>query len=107
MSEKILKIKDAKKIARDFDLQGIVIMAIRLDGTIDTVTYGQDKLKCNVLGWWGQNTIKMAWSIFPFRTVFGWGNGGIPQPFTEEEWNSLSEKTQDELVMAERFGFKE
>jgi hypothetical protein len=33
--------------------------------------------------------------LYPFRTIFGWGNNGNPLPLTEEELESLSDAAKD------------
>jgi hypothetical protein len=97
MKEKIT-INDAKNIAKELDLQAVVILTVNRKGGIDYVTYGEDRKKCNLIGWWAQNTIDRALSLFPFRTHFGWGNEGVPKDFSESEWNSLTDHTQDTLL---------
>lgn len=79
-----VKIEDLKQLAQKYDQQGIIAFCIERDGTVRCVTYGEDKLKCDAAGWWGQGTANNL-SIVPFQTVFGWGNEGEPLHLTEEE----------------------
>lgn len=75
MSE--VKIEDLKKLAKQRDQQAIIAYCVERDGTVRCVTYGEDKLKCDAAGWWGQGFVKNL-STIPFFTIFGWGNAGEP-----------------------------
>lgn len=95
------KINDARKIGKNFDLQAVVVTTIRRDGAVDIVTWGENRKKCNVIGWWGQRMFEQNASTWPFRTIFGWGNKGIPKPFSEEEKNELDQTVLDFISNAE------
>lgn len=78
-------IEDLKKLAKEKDQQAIIAFCVERDGTVRCVTYGEDKLKCDAAGWWGQGTLNNDIPIIPFQTVFGWGNNGKPKKLTEEQ----------------------
>lgn len=40
---------------------------------------------------WGQSLYQRGLSLVPFRTVFGWGNGGVPLHLTHDELMRLPE----------------
>lgn len=82
-------IDDLKKLAKNKDQQAIVAFCVERDGTLRCVTYGEDKLKCEAAGWWGQGYIAPKFSTVPFQTVFGWGNGGVPMALTSEQLEEI------------------
>lgn len=78
-------IKHARRIAKDHDLQAVVVLTVARDGIVTVTTYGEDKKKCDAIGEWGQGLWKYAVSIIPFQTVFGWGNGGVPKKVSKDQ----------------------
>jgi len=84
-----IKIKDLKTLANKHDLQGIMMLCIERNGTVSIVTYGENKEKCKAIGDWGQGLWNHCVSLIPFKSVFGWGNNGIPVPENKvrEEYN--------------------
>lgn len=70
------KISDAKGVAKKNDYQAIVVLCVERDGTVTIVTYGESKDKCNAIGAWAKGLWDNCISINPFKTVFGWGEGG-------------------------------
>ena len=79
MKEKCpIKIKDLKKEAQKHDLQAIMMLCVERNGTVSIVTYGEDKTKCKAIGDWGQGLWEYCVSLIPFKSVFGWGNNGVP-----------------------------
>ena len=71
-----VKISDAKALVKKYNQQAIVILGIEKNGTIRTVTFGEDKIKCKAIGEWGKSLVEHGLSLIPFQTVFGWGNDG-------------------------------
>lgn len=86
-----LRIGDAKAIAAAHGLQAAMILGVRRDGTVQVVTYGQDRARCDAIGDWAKGLWRHAISAVPFQTRFGWGKGGVPTPLTPTEFGSLSE----------------
>jgi len=84
-AEAPVKIAELKALAKQKDLQAIVALTVSRNGTVSVVTYGENSEKCKAIGDWGQGLWRYAVAIVPFRTVFGWGNNGQPQPLTEAE----------------------
>lgn len=95
-----LYIRDAKMLCERLDAQAVLILSVGRDGVVHVVTYGETKHKCKAIGIWGRGLWQHAISIIPFRTVFGWGNSGVPKPLMDEELVSLSPKA---LAYAEQF----
>ena len=89
-----VEIDDLKKLAKDRDQQAIIAYCIQRDGTVRCVTYGEDKLKCNAAGWWGQGLLDNIISIVPFQTVFGWGTRGVPTGLTKKQLTMLGENSK-------------
>lgn len=81
MKEKCpIKIKDLEQLSNQHNLQAVMMLCVERNGTVSIVTYGEDKKKCKAIGDWGQGLWKHCVSLIPFRTIFGWGNNGIPVP---------------------------
>lgn len=78
-------IKHARRIAKDHDLQAVVVLTVACDGVVTVTTYGEDKKKCDAIGSWGQGLWKYAVSLDPFQTVFGWGNKGVAKKITADQ----------------------
>jgi hypothetical protein len=78
-------VKHARRLAKDHDLQAVVVLTVARDGVVTVTTYGEDTKKCNAIGEWGQGLWKYAVSVVPFQTVFGMNNGGIPKRVTQEQ----------------------
>ena len=79
MKEKCpIKINDLKLLAKQHDLQAIMMLCVERNGTVSIVTYGENKTKCKAIGDWGQGLWKHCVSLIPFQSVFGWGNNGKP-----------------------------
>lgn len=74
-----VEIEDAKRLAKQLDLQAVVVLTVARDGTVKVVSYGETKAKCKSIGDWAQGLWKYAVTINPFQTVFGWGHGGKPK----------------------------
>lgn len=83
-------IRDAEALCKKVDAQAIVILSVTRSGAVQIVTYGESKKKCAAIGRWARELGEHALSVVPFRTIFGWGNEGIPKPLTEEEMATLS-----------------
>lgn len=71
-------ISELKTMATQKNLQAILVLTVERNGTVSVVTYGENKEKCKAIGDWGQGLWKYAVTLIPFKTVFGWGNRGIP-----------------------------
>lgn len=82
-------IKECKDIAERHAAQAVIVIRIERDGTVTTSTYGESERKCRIIGAWAQGWMDHALSVIPFRTVFGWGNNGVPLPLTPKEVASL------------------
>jgi len=78
-------VKHARRLAKDHDLQAVVVLTVAKDGVVTVTTYGEDTKKCDAIGKWGQGLWKYAVSLDPFQTVFGWGNNGTPKRITKEQ----------------------
>lgn len=81
---KRIAISDAKAIAKSGDHQAVVIVVVERNGSVTVVSYGENKGKCKAIGDWAQGLWRYAITIKPFQTVFGWGNGGVAKPGTDE-----------------------
>lgn len=88
-----IKITELKHIAKEKDLQAIVVITVARDGVMSVVTYGETKEKCKAIGDWGQGLWDWAISRIPFTTVFGWGNDGKPtnNPYLNNEPLNLAD----------------
>ena len=85
-SKTSVQIADLEKIAKTRNQQAIIAYCVERDGTIRCVTWGEDKLKCEAAGWWGQGLFKAnVFAKVPFWTIFGWGNNGRPVPLDAKE----------------------
>jgi len=84
-----------KTLAGDFvadhGVQGVIIIVISQDGSMEYHTAGENTTKSNVLATWMSIWFLRAFTAIPFRTHFGWGNQGKPQPATEAEIATLNE----------------
>lgn len=78
-----IKINDLKLLSEQHNLQALMMLCVERNGTVSVVTYGENKKKCKAIGDWGQGLWKNCVSLIPFKTIFGWGNGGVP--VSEEE----------------------
>lgn len=87
-----LPLSEVSEIVKKYDLQGAILVAIPKDGTIEYHTWGENKPKCNVLATWMSVWFNNAFTAVPFRTHFGFGNKGTPQPLSEEEKGTLTEQ---------------
>lgn len=85
-----LPLSEAEQLVKKYNLQGAIIVAITKEGTIEYHTWGENKAKCNILGTWMGEWFEKAFTAVPFRTHFGWGNEGKPQPLSKEEEDSLT-----------------
>ena len=90
----------AEHLAETYGLQGVVLFTIHQDGTVRYTTYGADRRRCDALAKWIKAFIDKGLSIWPFRTHFGWGNGGVPMPLTEDEKARLSPAVVDYITNA-------
>jgi hypothetical protein len=68
---------------------GTVVFGIHEDGTAEVATYGVSRTDCHILGGWGSEFLNSL-TACPFQTWFGWGNDGVPKPFTQAELDSLN-----------------
>ncbi|AXQ68786.1 hypothetical protein HOU00_gp339 [Caulobacter phage CcrPW] len=73
--------------------QGLVLLAVRNDGSVDVATWGKSSQDCKVLGELGSKELGALPSC-PFQTWWGWGNGGVPKRFPAQTLKTLSENTQ-------------
>ena len=83
-------INKCASLVKEEDLQAVVIVTVHKDGSVGVHTNGDTKKHKDVIGRWGQNVFQQIITAIPFTTVFGMGNGGEPQPLTEEEIKKLS-----------------
>ena len=95
-----VKISDLKALAGQRDQQAIIAFCVERDGTLRCVTYGEDKLKCEAAGWWGQGFMSPHFTTVPFQTVFGWGNGGVPLGITPEQHSEIAHLIENGSVPA-------
>lgn len=73
--------------------QGLVLLAVRNDGSVDVATWGKSSQDCKVLGELGSTELG-ALPACPFQTWWGWGNGGVPKRFPAQTLKALSENAQ-------------
>jgi hypothetical protein len=81
-----VQIQDARDLAAKYDLQGVMIMAIRRDGIVDSITYGDHPAQKAIMGEIADGFLEpMAQEVLPYRTMFGIGNNGIPKRLSPDE----------------------
>lgn len=97
-------IKHARRLAKDHDLQAVVVLTVARDGVVTVTTYGEDKRKCDAIGEWGQGLWKYTVTVVPFRTIFGWGNDGVPKRLSAEEQAEMQKKSAGAQDYAARNG---
>jgi hypothetical protein len=66
-----------------------LLLAVRDDGVLETATWGATKAGCAVVAAW-RDVIETEFSVCPFQTWFGWGNGGRPKRLRPEVYEKLS-----------------
>ena len=93
-----IKITDLKSLAKSRDQQALVVIGVERDGTVTIVSYGETKNKCQAIGWWAKGLSNIL-SIAPFRTIFGWGNSGIPKSLDDTELVSLYYINKDKIPL--------
>lgn len=89
-SQSPVKIAELRAMAKEKDLQAVVVVAVGRDGTVHTVTYGENPRKCRVIGQWADGWMEKGLAVLPFRTIFGWTTGGVPTPLSAEERKELN-----------------
>jgi len=94
-----VKIEDLKQLTKGRDQQAIIAFCVERDGAVRCVTYGEDKLKCDAAGWWGQGFMLKHISIVPFQTVFGWGNKGTPKALSETQRQDIPHSVPKKFVV--------
>lgn len=82
-------IRKARKLCKDENLQGCVVITIEQDGTVRVTSYGASKRQCNAIGVWASGLWRHSITRVPFSTHFGWGNRGKPQPIPAKEWETM------------------
>lgn len=88
----IERMVQAKAAALALRSQGVVLLDIQQDGTVRLSTWTQASgTPAEALAEWARGLGEHGLSVVPFRTVFGWGEDGVPTPLTPEELASLSE----------------
>lgn len=65
-----------------------ILIAVEKDGTVRIVTWSVSKSDCNAIKPLVDRLFEQVTAV-PFRTVFGWGNGGVPMPLTDAELATL------------------
>jgi hypothetical protein len=81
-----VQIQDARDLAEKYGLQGVMIMGIRRDGIVDSVTYGDHPAQKAIMGDIADGFLEpMAQEVLPYRTMFGIGNNGIPKRLSIDE----------------------
>ena len=72
--------------------QVTVLLDVAADGEITVSTWAREPgTPALAIAEWANGLWRHALTAVPFRTVFGWGNGGVPLPLTPEERASLAE----------------
>lgn len=81
--------------ALDIDAQAVVLLDVARDGTVTVSTYAQQPgTPAKAIAEWAEGLWQHAISVVPFRTVFGWGQNGVPTPLTSEERATLTPTQQ-------------
>jgi len=76
----------------DLDAQAVVLLDIARDGTVTVSTYAEKPgTPAKAIAEWASGLEQHELSVVPFRTVFGWGCGGVPTSLAPEERASLGE----------------
>ncbi len=88
----LVKIADARALAEQYDLQGVMILAITRAGMIEAITYGDHPAQKVAMGNFADTIVNNTLTKVPFQTMFGWGNGGVPLNITEEEYAALKDQ---------------
>ncbi|MDH2313092.1 hypothetical protein [Methylobacterium brachiatum] len=90
-----LRINVAAAAGLDLDAQAVVLIDVARDGTVTVSTYARlPGTPAKAIAEWAAGLERHALSVVPFRTVFGWGRGGLPTPLTAAERASLGEAAQ-------------
>lgn len=90
-----LRINVAAAVGLDLSAEAIVLIDIARDGTVTVSTYARRPgTPAKAIGEWAHHLEHRGLSVVPFRTVFGWGCGGVPTPLTAEERAELNEAEQ-------------
>lgn len=66
-----------------------ILLAVQRDGDLHCCTWSPKNADCKGMKGWSQPFMFDQCSIAPFRTVFGFGNGGVPEPLSEDELASI------------------
>lgn len=86
-----LRINVAAAAGLDLDAQAVVLIDVARDGTVTASTYARRPgTPARAIAEWADGLWTHAITAVPFRTVFGWGYGGVPTPLTAEERATLS-----------------
>lgn len=86
-----LRINVAAAAGLDLDAQAVVLIDVARDGTVTVSTYARlPGTPARAIAEWADGLEAGAISVVPFRTVFGWGRGGVPTPLTADERATLS-----------------
>lgn len=89
-----MHLDDVKKLAEEKDYTGLIVVGFTPEGTMETFTFGRTKKQCKVLGRWLASSVDHIFTHIPFKTIFGYGNDGIPAKITKDEWASLTLREQ-------------
>ncbi len=84
-----IRIADARNLGKRENAQAVIILCVEHTGTIRGVSYGENKAKCDAIGFWLDGLMSNGLSRIPFETVFGWGNKGKPVPLGKHERRAL------------------
>lgn len=98
-----VKIADAEALAKKHDLQGVLIVAIRRDGAVETITYGDHPAQKVAMGDYADVIAEHTITKVPFQTMFGCGNDGVPKKLNIIERLLLADEkgwTQDRIDRA-------
>lgn len=70
-------LNDHPEDRRELGYGACVLVAVERDGLVRVVTWSERKHDCTRMPAFVDRLLGQV-AIIPFRTVFGWGNGGVP-----------------------------
>lgn len=68
-----------------------ILLGVQRDGNLHCTTWSPKLGDCRKMKGWSQPYLFDQASIAPFRTVFGFGNGGVPEPLSDAEVAQIAE----------------
>jgi len=81
-----IQIEDARRLAVENDMQGVLIFGFRRDGVVESITYGDHPAQKVAAGEIADFIMeKLTKGYFPMRTMFGFNNEGRPKRLTQVE----------------------